>query len=94
LLSFLRGISKPREYARILAWPHIDAARANAAERAIARGDYENRGARNDGALVLVTKTKPALVVIAEVRAEAGGKPDLLMLHVAEVRGSGSEAPA
>ena len=90
MLNFLKGFGKDAPFARILAWPHVDPSRADAAERAIAKGAYEDRGKRPDGSTILVTKTAPALVVVAKVRAEGEGKPDLLMLHIAEVRGDHS----
>ena len=89
MLYFLLWFSKQGEYERILAWPHVKPRLADTAERAIAKGAYEDRGTRDDGAMILVTKTEPPLVVVAKVRSEAGGRPDLLMLNVAEVRGEG-----
>lgn len=86
MLSFLRWFSREGAYARIIPAGGIHPERANIAERAIFKGDYEDKGTRDDGALILLTRTKPPLVVVAKVISETGEKPNLLLIHVAEVR--------
>ena len=89
MLSFLRWFSKEGEYAHIVASVSVHPERAEAARRAIVKGAYEDRGTRDDGALILVTRTEPPLVVVARVESQSGGRPDLRLIHVAEVRGTG-----
>ena len=87
MLSFLKWFSRERGYARILRGPAVHPDRAAAAERAIRSGGYEDRGTRDDGAMILVARTEPPMVLIAQIVSEAGERPDLLLLHAAEVRG-------
>lgn len=87
MLSFLKWFSKGGEYAHILRGPAVHPDRAASAERAIRSGDYEDCGTREDGAVVLVTHTDPPMVLIAKTVSEAGQRPNLLLMHAAEVRG-------
>ena len=87
MLSFLKWFSKEGDYAHILRGPAVHPDRAGAAERAIRSGEYEDRGTRDDGAMILVTHTTPPMVLIAKTVSEAGERPDLLLIHAAEVRG-------
>lgn len=86
MLSLFRKLSLAGEYESIRAAPSIHPDRADRAEKAIAQGTYEDRGARDDGVRILLTRTIPPLVVVARIVSSGGGKANLQMLHVAEVR--------
>lgn len=73
------------EYANIANSGAVHPERGRAAANAIRRGRYEKRGTRDDGAVILVTSTDPAMIVVGKVLAEAGRRPDLFLLHLAEV---------
>jgi hypothetical protein len=83
----MKWFSKDGDYAHILRGPAVHPDRAANAERAIRSGNYEERGTRDDGAMILVTRTAPPMVLIAKAVSEAGERSDLLLIHAAEVRG-------
>ncbi|HEY0626295.1 MAG TPA: hypothetical protein VGD10_06135 [Allosphingosinicella sp.] len=89
MLTLLRWFSKEGEFGQIVAAPSIHPSRADLAHKAIVKAAYENRGIRDDGVRILVTKTQPPMVVAAQICPDSGSRPTLRMLHVAEVRGEG-----
>lgn len=86
MLTFLRWFSSEGEFGQIVAAPSVHPTRADLAHKAIVKAAYENRGIRDDGVRILVTKTHPPMVVAAKILSDNGNRPTLRMLHVAEVR--------
>jgi hypothetical protein len=79
------GLRGRGEYANVANSGAIHPERGRTAANAIRKGHYEKRGTRDDGAVILVTRTDPAMVVVGKVNSEAGRKPDLFLLHLAEM---------